>query len=238
MEGVHGVRRAIPQHRLDGVRSSSDKRRERRTLIRIEITQDEPAHVSVRGASNSTAHTHEVASEVLEDRSQAVVASVTSAHLDPHFPVGNVELVVDHHRARSFGLKERRGGSDGDTAAIHIGRGLEQVGVLVSESCFGVITVEFIAKAARRAPVEFVDYQEPDVVTVALILRARVPETDDQPAHDAVLLVRALFGLIFCGLLALLSILLKVSEVASGLEAKEIVVVVVERLDALGHGHR
>ena len=94
------------------------------------------------------------------------------------------------------------------------------------------------AEAARRAPVEFVDYQEPDVVTVALILRARVPETDDQPAHDAALLVRALFGLIFCGLLALLSILVEVERFASGLEAKEVVVVIVERLDALRHGHR
>src|SRR4029078_13572686 len=119
------------------------------------------------------------------DRSQAVVSGNATADLDANLGRWEFDLVVKHHDITLRQLEELRGVLNRVAGVVNVGRRLEQDDPLPVERAFGSFALKAAAPRCETVtPRNLVHAHEPDVVSIPLILRAGISQSDEQ-AHDA-----------------------------------------------------
>src|SRR5919106_5725648 len=118
--------------------------------------------------------------ERLRDRAQPVVPgeSAPEPRLEP--PQVEVALVVDDEQLLRRQLEEAEGGADGAPRLVHVGHRLEQRDARLADPQLAQIAGELAAPGAAVAPRQLVHDHVADVVPVAGVLAARVPEARDE----------------------------------------------------------
>ena len=179
---IHGLSHALANRGLDHICAQVEHRDQLGSLQAVEITQN----MVLRSPSSRPPDAHSAAREVrapavLYHRAKSVVAGRPAAHLEPHDPEIEVELVVNAHNLPERDLEEAHGGLNGLPAQVHEGHGFEKHHVVVADSDLGELTLELVSETGRTpAPHQLVDHHESNIVAISGVLRTRVSEASDE----------------------------------------------------------
>jgi len=185
---VHGVAHTLANRGLDHVRAQVEHRDQLGSLQTVEITQDMVLGSPSSGPPDAHSATREVrAATVLHHRAKPVVAGCPTAHLEPHDPKIEVELVVNANDLPERDLEEAHGRLNSLPAQVHEGHGLEKHHVVVVDGDFGELSLKLVSETRRTpAPRQLVDHHESNIVAIPSVLRTGISEaSDEMRAHGA-----------------------------------------------------
>ena len=99
-------------------------------------------HLAGRVADAGADAAEVAAAHLVDDGTQAVVASMAAAHLDAHVAGGNIELVVDYEQLLGLDLVLAAELGDGTARGIHVRLRLDQHNLALAALFLGVVDVD------------------------------------------------------------------------------------------------
>src|SRR5512141_2336631 len=181
VEMVRGLVRAFARPRFHGIRRRVEQLVHSGLLAPIELAQDMVDRV-VAGLADAHAQPAELlVAHLLDDRLEAVVAAGAAALAEPQLAERQREVVADHEEFVHGRVLAREDLPNGEPGLVHEGQRLDQHEVEAPIS-----TLDDGRRVARSTPTdpagsvgEPVQDHPADVVPRLLVLRARIPEPDD-----------------------------------------------------------